>query len=118
MFNQLSFAVTVKLSATPAVGVVDAADNDKLAAEPGPTVTDRPVPFEIDPSVTVTLAVSALYNVITPLLLPETVATPLVNVTAVADPNAVAVPELLLTVGCVPLAAVDAPPNVRLLPPV
>jgi hypothetical protein len=52
-------------------------------------------------------------------LLPLTVATPLVNVIAVGVPNAVATPELFVTVGDV-TGFVDefAPENVRDFPPV
>ncbi len=52
----------------------------------------------------------------TPLLEPDTVATPLANVMAVAVPMFTAVPELLLTVGLLaPIAW--APPNVKLFDP-
>jgi hypothetical protein len=53
----------------------------------------------------------------TPLLEPETVATPLENVVAVALPKLTAVPEALVTVGVwVPMAL--APPKVRFFEPV
>src|SRR3954454_2695540 len=110
-------AVIVRLSATFAFGVVVAAASDRLDAEPTLTVTDRPDPLEIEPSVTVMLAVSAFFSRITPLLAPDTVATPLVNVIAVAVPKSVAVPTSLETVGWkVPLLL--APPKVRVLLPV
>ncbi len=53
----------------------------------------------------------------TPLLAPETVATPFVNVIVVAVPNATAVPFLSVTVGW-KAPIVPAPENVRLLSPV
>jgi hypothetical protein len=57
-----------------------------------------------------------LYNLITPLLEPDTEATPLVNVMAVGEPNVTGAPELSATVGwCSPI--VLAPPNDRLLEP-
>jgi hypothetical protein len=59
-----------------------------------------------------------MYSVITPLFDPETDATPLVNVIVSAVPKFTAVPVFEVTVGCVPLTAVDAPPKVRLLSPV
>ena len=46
------------------------------------------------------------------------VATPAVNVIAVAVPKLVAVPELLATVGVVPLGLAEAPEKVRFLAPV
>src|SRR4051794_10725473 len=107
----------VRLSATPADGVVDAAASRNVDAGPTLTVTDRPVPFVSVPSVTVMLLVSALYRVMTPLFDPETDATPFVTVIAVAVPRLTAVPELLVTVGvCEPLTL--APAIVRLLLPV
>jgi hypothetical protein len=88
----------------------------KLAALAGPTVTGKPV-FEMLPSLTVMVAEPALYSVIAPLLEPDTVATPLVKLIAVAVPKAVAVPELFVTVGeNEPIEL--APPNVRLWDPV
>ena len=52
----------------------------------------------------------------TPLLEPDTLATPFVKVIAVVEPNAIAVPELFVTVGL--LAPIElAPLKVRLLPP-
>jgi hypothetical protein len=55
---------------------------------------------------------------ITPFLVVETVATPLVKVIAVAVPKLVAVPELLETVAKAPLGLADAPLKVRFLAPV
>src|SRR5947199_6671175 len=68
-----------------------------LPAAAAPTVTES-APVCV-PSLTVTLAVSALYRVITPLLEPDTLATPLVKVIVSAVPKATAVPVLELTVG-------------------
>jgi hypothetical protein len=51
------------------------------------------------PSLTVTVADSALYSVITPLLEPATVATPFAKAIVSAVPNATAVPVLEVTVG-------------------
>src|SRR5438477_6354879 len=67
------------------------------AAAAALTVTER-LPVCV-PSLTVTLAVSALYSVITPLLEPDTVAIPLVKVIVSAVPNATAVPVLDVMVG-------------------
>jgi hypothetical protein len=85
------------------------------------TVTLRlPDPEELMlPSVTLIVAVCTSYSVITPLLLPETVATPLVKVIAVAVPKFTAVPELFVTVGWVTgLGEADAPEKVSDLLPV
>jgi hypothetical protein len=72
-----------------------------LAAMPpaaaAPTATER-LPVCV-PSLTLTVAVSALYRVIAPLLEPDTLATPLVNVMVSAVPNVTAVPVLDVTVG-------------------
>jgi len=73
---------------------------------------------EIVPSVTETVADSALYSFIAPLLLEDTVATPLVNVIVVAVPKLTALPVLLVTVGAVPLGDEEAPVNVIDLSPV
>ena len=70
-----------------------------LPAAAGLTVTER-LPVCV-PSLTVTLAVSALYRVITPLLEPDTVATPLVKVIVSPVPKATAAPVLEVTVGLV-----------------
>ena len=110
----VSFAVTVRLSLAPAVGVTDAAASPKLAAAAKLTVTGRPVPLLTVPEVTVMLAVSALYRIITPLFAPDVVAIPLVNVIAVAVAKAVAAPPLVVTVGLLPFGLLPAPPNVRL----
>lgn len=97
--------------------------NNCFVACAGPTWSARfPVPEELRlPSVTLTEAVSASYSAITPLLLPETVATPPANVVVVIDPNATAVPPLFVTVGLVtgPGLAGDgcAPEKVRFLLP-
>ncbi len=53
----------------------------------------------------------------TPLVDPETVEIPLANVMAVVEPNAIAVPEELLTVGLFEPCA-WAPQKVRLFEPV
>ena len=74
---------------------------------------------EIEPSVTETVGLSALYSFITPLFAPATVATPLVNVIVVAVPKLVAAPVLSLTVGVVAgFVELFAPLNVRLWSPV
>ena len=107
----------VRLSPAPAVGVVVAADSDRVAAVPWLTVTERPVPLLMVPSVTVMFTVSTLYRVITPLLDPDTVAWPPMKVMAVVEPKLVAVPEALDTVGLnEPL--LWAPAKVRLCEPV
>ncbi len=54
----------------------------------------------------------------TPLDVPETVATPFVKVMAVAVPKFVAVPDELVTVGVLSSGLADAPPKVRLCEPV
>ena len=54
----------------------------------------------------------------TPLLAPETLATPALKLIAVAVPKAVAVPLALETVGAVALGLLAAPPKVRLWEPV
>jgi hypothetical protein len=79
--------------------VIDAAANPKLDAAATFTVTDKPAPLLTTPAATVILAVSALYNLITPLFAPTTAATPVVNVIAVAVPKFVATPALVVTVG-------------------
>ena len=53
----------------------------------------------------------------TPLEVPETVATPLVKLREVAVPKFVAVPDELVTVGLLPLGLAEAPANVRLCEP-
>ena len=118
VLSQVSLAVIVRLSVAPAVGVVEAADRDRLAIAPGLTVTESPLPFEIAPSLTVMLALSTLYSVITPFEPLETDETPLVKVIVSTVPKLTPVPVFEVTVGCVPLGALDAPPNVRLLSPV
>ena len=85
-----------------------------LATAAALTVTER-LPVCV-PLLTVTVAASALYSVMTPLLEPDTVATPLVKVIAVVEPNAIAVPELFVTVGL--FAPIEpAPLKVRFLLP-
>ena len=81
-------------------------------------MTEVPVPLLIDPSVTVIDAACALYRVITPLLGPVTLATPFKKLIVVVLPKLIADPKELVTVGCVPLGLVLAPPNVRLFNPV
>ena len=84
------------------------------------TTDNRSLPDElIEPSEALIVALSALYKAITPLLLPDTVATPLVNVIVVAVPKLTAEPLLSFTVGVVD-GLVDelAPEKVRLLSPV
>src|SRR5437660_1091727 len=100
----------VRLSAIPAVGVAVAAPTDRLAALAGATVTDRPVPLLMDPSVTTTDAVSTLTSFMTPLLEPETVDTPLVKVRVSLVPKATRAPLLSDTVGTLP-PTVLAPVN-------
>src|SRR5438105_4559531 len=58
--SDLSKAVTVKLSAAPAVGVVEVAARVRLAARAGATASDRPSRVEMVPSLTTMDAVSAL----------------------------------------------------------
>ena len=71
------------------------------------------------PSVALIIAFSALYKAITPLLLPETVATPRVKLIAVEDPKLTAVPALVFIVGAVAgLGEELAPDKVRLWTPV
>jgi hypothetical protein len=68
-----------------------------LAVTAALTVTER-LPVWV-PSLTVTLAVSALYRVIAPLLEPATAAIPLAKLIVSAAPKATAVPVLEVTVG-------------------
>ena len=82
------------------------------------TVIARPAAVEIEPSVAVMLAVSALLSVITPFFDEATAATPEVKVSAVAEPKEIAVPALLTTVGAAPLGLAVAPEKVRLWGPV
>src|SRR5438132_913790 len=85
-----------------------------LDAAAGTTVTDRPVLLLIEPSVTTMLAAPDLYRVITPLLEPDTLATPPLKVIVSAASKFTAVPDLLLTVG-MKEPMVLAPLKVRLL---
>jgi hypothetical protein len=89
-------------------------------ADPADTVTEsRSEPEdEIEPSLTDTVADSALYNAITPLLPDDTVATPFVKVIVVAVPKLTALPVLLVTVGALPLSDDEAPVKVIDLSPV
>src|ERR1700674_5554918 len=119
----MSSAVINRLFATPAVWLIEfeppTVVTSFVAAAAFTASVKLPVPDELMMlSVTLTTAVSASYSVITPLLFPATVGTPLVNVIAVAEPKTTAVPLLLVTVGLV--AGLDeacAPEKVRFLPP-
>src|SRR5947208_2851500 len=96
-----------------------------LAAAAALTVTETLLVWV--PLLTVTVAASALYRVMTPLLAPDTVATPLVRAAAAdaalvivvvsAVPPFAAVVLFVVMVGCVSAGAVAAPPNVRFLLP-
>jgi hypothetical protein len=106
-----SFTVTVTVAAPPgesAVGLTLSVDVVAFAAAP-PTVTlKRSPPAALSvPSVAATTATSVFTRII------GAVATPFVNVTLVAAPNAVAT-----TVGAVLEGATLAPLNVRLFAPV
>ena len=122
VFPAASSIVAVNVLFAPEVRLAVEPDNTTCDAAPGETVTlsGDPVPVVVPtvPSVTLMLiGPSALYNVMTPLLEPDTVATPLVNVIAVALPKLIALPDELLTVGLnAPIEL--APLNVRLLLPV
>ena len=109
----VSFAVRDALSAEPAVAE-PGAETAYVAAAVGATVTPT-LPVWV-PSLTVTVAVSALYSVMTPLFEPDTVATPLVNVIVSAVPNATAVPVFEVTVGWLE-PIVPAPLNVSVWSP-
>jgi hypothetical protein len=91
------------------------ARREALSAE---TVTERPLPVLMLPSVTVMVDGPAVYRVICPLFEPDTVATPLAKVIGSDVPKFTAVPVLLLTVGLVPLGLTLEPLKVRLLSPV
>jgi hypothetical protein len=82
------------------------------------TATSSVADWVIEPSVTVTWAVSTFFSFIEPLLPDETVATPLVNVIVVDEPKLVAEPVLSVTVGCDAFGELAAPPKVRLWSPV
>ena len=103
------------MSAAPGAGVVLAAPSDRAAALPGLTVIETGL-LLAPLMVTATDAVSALYSFITPLLEPATDAIPLKKEREVADPNWIAVPELLETVGlleptaCGPLNVAEIDP--------
>ena len=75
----------------------------------------RPVPLVIMPAVTVMSTVSAVYRVMTRLLLPDTVAVPVVKKMAVVVPKFFVVPLLLVTVGWPAFGLVLAPAKVKLL---
>ena len=80
-------------------------------------VIARPVPFEIEPSVTVTEVEPALTKTMAPFLPEETVATPSVKPIAVAVAKLVAVPEELVTVAWAPEGLSATGPKVRLWEP-
>ena len=114
MFPYGSVAVIVKAFALPAVTVDPDAVSASLVAAAGFTVTVYRSPPE-EALIPLADAVmwsgpSALYSTIDPPALE----TPAVNVTVVADPNAVAEPVLSVTVGAVTgLDELFAPPNVN-----
>jgi hypothetical protein len=88
----------------------------KEAAEAGLTVTVRSPPSVelIDASETEIATVSARYSLITPLLPPETVATPFTNVMLVEDPKGTWAPPASVTEGGVTgFKEAEAPENVR-----
>ena len=110
------------MNATPSVcGLIRL--NANLFMDVAETVTDKlSLPLlalmESAASAALMFASSALYKVITPLLPPETVATPLVKLIVVDEPKAIAVPVLFFTVGAVTgLAELLAPEKVRFLAP-
>ena len=83
-------------------------------------IDNRSLPVEvIVPSVTLIIALSALYNVNTPLLPAETVATPFVKVIVVEFPKETLVPVLSFIVAAF-TGLIDefAPENVSTLSPV
>ena len=92
MLPWASRAVIVRLSASPALGVVVAAARTNSVAAPGLTVIARPEPLVIEPSVTVTEVEPALTKTMAPFLPEETVATPSLKLIAVAVAKLVAVP--------------------------
>src|SRR5262245_57121214 len=92
------------MSAAPAVGVVVWASRPRLVALSGLTVSARPVPCELEPSVTVSWGEPALSRVIAPFLPAETVATPELNPIAVELPRLTAAPEESVTVAWAPRA--------------
>jgi hypothetical protein len=94
--------------------------NANLPTESAETVTEsRSIPRAlIEPSVTEIVALSALYNLIEPLLPPLVVATPLTKVIDVPVPKFTARPELLVTVGAVTGSLEEfAPENVSVFAP-
>jgi hypothetical protein len=86
-------------------------------AAPAETVKASGLAAEIVPSVALTLAAAASGSLVSPFLLEETAATPLVKVSAVGLPKAVAVPAAETTVGFVPLGLGSAPEKVMFLDP-
>src|SRR6185295_6154058 len=88
-----------------------------LVAAAGLTVTARPAPFEIVPSLTVIEAEPAVTSTSAPLLAPETGATPLLKPIAVAVPKLVWVPAELATVAWAPEGLSETGPKVRLWEP-
>src|SRR5690242_5821886 len=101
-------AVMVSLKAVPAVWVAGVGTVKEFSVE-GLTVTERPAPLLMEPSLTVMFAVSALYRVMTPLLEPDTVETPLLKVMFSLLPKVTTAPFLAVTVGLLLPMAV-APP--------
>src|SRR5258707_8915199 len=84
------------------------------AAAAGLTVTARPAPLVIEPSVTVIGLAPALTRVIAPFLPEETVAMPSLKEIAVAVPKLVAGPEEVGTVAWAPEGRSATGPKVRL----
>src|SRR3954453_869598 len=108
----------VRLLAAPAGGGGGAACNVRLVADVDPTVTERPAPFEIVPSLTTTDTVSALYSfILSWLTWVAWLATPLVNVIVSEVPTLTTVPVLLVPEGTLPLI-VAGPVKVNVLSPV
>src|SRR4051794_24761945 len=106
-----------KMSAPPATGDAVTAANVDVAAAAGDTVTDNPELLLIGPSATTMLAVSAFLRTMTPLLPPDTVATPLENVIVVTEPKFVSFLVLLLPVRTLPLFPYTTLFQSRLLSP-
>src|SRR5438270_577741 len=101
----------VAVSVAPAVGVVVVAASERLAAAAGLTVTARPLPLSLEPSLTVIEIDSALYSFIVPL------AVPAAKRRVGTLPKFTATPDLSVKGGW-KLPNVVAPPKVRLLSPV
>src|SRR4249919_53344 len=87
------------------------------AAVPGLTVTARPEPLVIEPSLTVSEVEPALTRVIAPFLPPEAVATPFVKLICVGVPKPFVPPAKLATVAWAPEGLSAAGPKVRLWVP-